>query len=919
MPTVTYNSQSFAIDGRRAWIVGASIHYARVPVEHWADRLAAIRQGGFNTVLTACPWSLHEPRKGRFDFEGPADIGAFLRLCAELDLRVVLRAGPFIGDGYDSGGLPAWLGDIEELVPREANEAYLERVFRYQRKLAAELAPLQVTQGGPLLLVQCEHGWNCSNRHESERYLGELTRILRESGIDVPLITANDLWTEVAGTIETWRGWERMLGHVRQLRTVQPEAPRLVSELEVASSVAWGDDAPEPATPQQALHHFAEILAGGSQPIVAPFHGGTSFGFTGGLLPGRPGGAITTTVVADAPLGESGERTPTYRALRRLAMCASSFGAVFADLDPDYQPVTIDPIEPPASGTSSRGRGGFSVVPLRGSQGRVVFMFAHGASRETRLLLDNGLSLPVDLGDQTVGWYLLDVDLQGMGRLDYCNLCLAGTVGRSIVVLHGPEKSPVLVSVGGTPMQDVVPTGRKPLVVEHRGITFVICNRSQIDWTYDDGERVFVGVDGFGADGTPRPAPGYARAVAVSADGTVKNVSVPGASGKRGKSAGSGAPKLGEWEAAPSSDRCEGTSPRYATLDGPRTLPACGAPVGYGWYRFAVKVGSTGKKLLHLPGAADRIHLFIDGEPIALVGAGPGAEPGPVELRLTKGEHTMVALVDNLGRFGDGNDLLPPKGLYDHVYEVKELRTIKPKKQQADPINPFDLRGFIKGLALGQLSDSEQVVWTFTHARKAPIIVDIDGAAASGTLVLNDQPLAYYAGAGGMRRMRMVLHPAELDAFKRGKNVLRFAPDLRQEDPVGDVTRNTRFFECTAVFTATATWSFAKWEPPAMTAFETVSKAQARRFRGRPCWWRGSFGPATGDSLRLEMTGLSKGQAYLNGQELGRYFTARGDGRAVGPQTQLYLPGGWLNADGPNELLLFDEHGFDPSGTSLTT
>ena len=74
------------------------------------------------------------------------------------------------------------------------------------------------------------------------------------------------------------------------------------------------------------------------------------------------------------------------------------------------------------------------------------------------------------------------------------------------------------------------------------------------------------------------------------------------------------------------------------------------------------------------PGAADRVHLYVDGEPTALVGAGPGAEPGPIELRLSKGEHTIVALVDNLGRFSDGNDLLPAKGLYDHLYGVKALK-----------------------------------------------------------------------------------------------------------------------------------------------------------------------------------------------------------------------------------------------------
>ena len=370
MPSVTYNSQSFAIDGRRVWIVGASIHYARTPFEHWGDRLSEVREAGFNTIETACPWLVHEPRKGRFDFEGAADVQTFLRLCAERGLRVVLR-GAVRRRRIRRWRSAAVARRHRGPSAREDNEAYLERVFKYLRKLAGEIAAHQVTQGGPLLLVQSEHGWTCSHRQPAERYLSEVTRILRESGVDVPVTTSNELWVEVPGTIETWRGWDHMLSHVRQLRTVQPDAPRIVSELEVAPLLGWGDTPPKPRSPEEVLHHFAEVLAGGGQPIVAPFHGGTSFGFLGGLLPGDPGRAITTEVAAAAPLGEAGERTDTYRAMRRLAQFASQFAPVFADADPDYQPVTVEPVPPASASRSSKtSRDGVcSVVPLRSAQG----------------------------------------------------------------------------------------------------------------------------------------------------------------------------------------------------------------------------------------------------------------------------------------------------------------------------------------------------------------------------------------------------------------------------------------------------------------------------------------------------------------------------------------------------------------------
>jgi hypothetical protein len=51
---------------------------------------------------------------------------------------------------------------------------------------------------------------------------------------------------------------------------------------------------------------------------------------------------------------------------------------------------------------------------------------------------------------------------------------------------------------------------------------------------------------------------------------------------------------------------------------------------------------------------------------------------------------------------------------------------------------------------------------------------------------------------------------------------------------------------------------------------------------------------------------------YVNGRHLGRYFTATADGKRVGPQEALFAPASWLDHSGPNEVLIFDEHGFTP-------
>ncbi len=286
MPTVKFNPQSFAIDGRRTWIVGASMHYARSPVESWAELIQAVRQAGFNTIQTACPWMLHEPRRGKFDFEGGSNVRRFIEACGAADLRVVIGLGPFIGQGYAGGGLPGWLNDLPGIALREANEVFLEHAGRYLRRLVTEIADLQVTAGGPILLVQSEHAWNCANPEQAERYLGEIARIMRENGVAVPIINANDLWVESSDTIDTWRGRSNLLRNVRQLRIVQDDAPRVVTGFRPTEEVAWGDRIDTERHPEQVLKGMAEILAAGGQPVVCPFHGGTNFGFLAGRLPG---------------------------------------------------------------------------------------------------------------------------------------------------------------------------------------------------------------------------------------------------------------------------------------------------------------------------------------------------------------------------------------------------------------------------------------------------------------------------------------------------------------------------------------------------------------------------------------------------------------------------------------------------------
>ncbi len=920
MPNVTYDGQSFLINGRRLWLVGASIQYSLSAPSTWPDLIRDAKLAGFNLIDTSVPWSRHEPRPGRFDFAGPNDLRRFVTLCGEVGMRVLLRIGPNIGGAFDGGGMPSWLGDMEDVRLRESNDVFLERVSSYYHKVLGQVADLQITtqdgpagrDGGPLLLVQVEHQWHCSNDDEGRDYLRELARFARECGITVPLLTANDLWQDVEGTIETWSGSSNLLVNLRQLRGVQSHAPRIVTLCDRSQLEIWGRKQPSGLQMTEVISRAAEVLAAGAQFIASPFHAGQQPSFSGGRLSGPEGGFVTPRTLG-AAIDEAGRKTAVYSSLKKLASFASSFGHVFADLDPDYHPIGVDLSEihgrASALGASKRVSAEVGLVPvhLRGAQGSVVLVFGseHGP-RSTTLLLENGVRMPIHLGREAVGWFILDVDLGGKAHLDYSNLMPWTLVGGSMLVLFGPESTPAYVSVDGTPIEVPVPSGDKPLIIPQKDVVVVICNERMIDRAMVHQKKLYLNVSGFDASGAPIPFDA-AKVVAISISGETQ--SVP-ASSVREKARSS---KLtqGAWLAWPLDAYVTGESQRFATLEGPASLNSCGAAGGYGWYRLRFKDGSSRKRLVHIPDSGDRIHLYRSERLIGVYGEGPAAKELPLDLVIAK-DDSITILADHLGGFSDGADQHQRHGVYGHLLEVKQTKPAS-KRISADPVDPFEVRGFLWGRAQGQGSDSSQIRWPLSLAKTKPMLVTIRNCSVSGTFLLNDIPIQWFPGSAGSTNLSMMLTPDQPEGAKRGANVLRFAPDPYQDQPLERLQKAIRFYSVISTVSDGASWAFAKWEPPdpVATGWQTTHPA-----KGKPCWWMSTFRAPIGP-IWLDLRPLSKGQVFVNGQNLGRYFVAGSDGRKVGPLEGLVVPPSWLRSDAENTLMIFDEHGFSAAKVGL--
>ncbi|HEY0186973.1 MAG TPA: beta-galactosidase [Cellulomonas sp.] len=182
-PRVTLSSRALHRAGA-GWVpVSGELHYARVPRSRWRERLLLMRSGGIDLVSTYLVWIHHQPDPGPPRFDGDLDVAAFVRLCHELDLGVVLRIGPWCHGEVRNGGLPDWV-QAAPVAHRTDDPAYLDLVRPWFDALGHQLADL-CGPAGPVLAIQVENELD----HQPDHLL-TLKRMARSAGLRAPLWTA---------------------------------------------------------------------------------------------------------------------------------------------------------------------------------------------------------------------------------------------------------------------------------------------------------------------------------------------------------------------------------------------------------------------------------------------------------------------------------------------------------------------------------------------------------------------------------------------------------------------------------------------------------------------------------------------------------------------------------------------------------
>jgi beta-galactosidase len=315
--TFEIGRDSFLINGEPIVIRCGEIHAARVPREYWTHRLRMAKAMGLNAVCAYLFWNQHEPREGEFVWSGMADIAEFCRLAGAEGLWVVLRPGPYSCAEWEMGGLPWWLLKHDDIQLRTRDPRFLSAVRRYFREVGRELAPLQVTHGGPILMVQAENEYGFFG--QDVEYMGEIRRILIDAGFDVPLFACNPVWhlrngyrPDLFPVVNFGSDPE---GAFRALREILPVGPLMSGEFYPGWFDTWG----HPHHTGNTGHYLRDLetmLVMKASFSIYMAHGGTSFGFSPGA--DRPFKPDTSSYDYDAPISEAGWATPKFFKTREL-------------------------------------------------------------------------------------------------------------------------------------------------------------------------------------------------------------------------------------------------------------------------------------------------------------------------------------------------------------------------------------------------------------------------------------------------------------------------------------------------------------------------------------------------------------------------------------------------------------------------
>lgn len=346
--TFSIGDKTFLLDGKPFLIKAAEMHYTRIPAEYWEHRIQMCKALGMNTICIYAFWNIHEQKEGEFDFKGQNDIAAFCRLAQKHGMYIMLRPGPYVCSEWEMGGLPWWLLKKKDIKLRTNDAYFLERTKLFMNEIGKELADLQVSRGGNIIMVQVENEYGAYAT--DKEYIANIRDIVKGAGFtDVPLFQCD--WSstfqrngldDLVWTINFGTG-VNIDAQFKKLQEARPNAPLMCSEFWSGWFDHWGRKH-ETRDAETMVSGIKDMLDRHISFSLYMTHGGTTFGHWGGA--NSPAySAMCSSYDYDAPISEAGWATPKYYKLREMMMQYADSAQVIPDVPAAYPVIEIPEFE----------------------------------------------------------------------------------------------------------------------------------------------------------------------------------------------------------------------------------------------------------------------------------------------------------------------------------------------------------------------------------------------------------------------------------------------------------------------------------------------------------------------------------------------------------------------------------------------
>ncbi len=369
--TLSANSRYLVRDGKPWFAIMGEFHYSRYPEASWEEEILRMKANGIQIISTYVFWIHHEEIEGQFDWTRQRNLRRFVELCAKHRLYVWIRIGPWDHGEARNGGLPDWL--LAKSTPRQNDPAYLAYVRRFFGEIGRQTNGLFWKDGGPIVGVQLENEYIAKGPGQGTAHILTLLELAKEAGLQAAFYTItgwdganippHDVLLVFSGYADGF--WWRSLTDLPpnpnyfftaircqenvgdDLRSTHPEIdaqqstyPFLTAEMGSGMEFAY-HRRPLLSADDTAAMELVKLGSGVTMYGYYMFHGGTNPDGKATTLQesqatGYPNDLPVKSYDFQAPIGEFGQISQSYRDLKLFHLFLEDFGGDLAPMAPYF-------------------------------------------------------------------------------------------------------------------------------------------------------------------------------------------------------------------------------------------------------------------------------------------------------------------------------------------------------------------------------------------------------------------------------------------------------------------------------------------------------------------------------------------------------------------------------------------------------